>query len=166
VIPLAEIRFYDVVVFIHVAAAVVAFGATFAYPFFQAVVERVSPRSVPAMFRAMSTTDRTLVIPGALVVLAAGLYLVITEDGGFDFGQLFVQVGMVIIIVLLILGLTFFRIHEHRALELAERNIAAAGQGEVEFSDEYWAVSRRMQQVGGLAGLMIVVAVFFMTVKP
>lgn len=163
---LATVYFYDVVKFVHVGAVVVAFGATFSYPFFQAVVERVSPRSVPAMFRAMSTTDRSLVIPGALAVLAAGLYMVITEDRGYDFSQFFVQLGLVVIVVLLVLGVTFFRIHEHRAMELAERDIATAGQGEVEFSEEYWVVSRRIQQVGGIAGLLIVVAVFFMVVKP
>src|SRR5688500_7550191 len=69
----AAIQVYDLVLFVHVTAAVVALGATFAYPFFQTVVERVSPRSVPAMFRAMHTSSRYLVTPGLFVVLAAGL---------------------------------------------------------------------------------------------
>ncbi len=49
---------------------------------------------------------------------------------------------------------------------LAERDIEAAGPGEVEFSDEYWAVSKRIGQVGTLAGIIILVTIFFMTVKP
>ena len=87
----ADILFYDVMVFIHVIAVVVAFGATFAYPFFQAVVERVSPRSVPAMWRATHTASRYLVIPGSLVVLAAGIYLTVDR---WDFGDMFITVGM------------------------------------------------------------------------
>ena len=160
---MAEIYFYDVVVFVHVTAVVVAFGATFAYPFFQAVVERASPRSVPAMFRAMHTTSRYLVIPGALVVLAAGIYLAIDR---WDFGYLFITVGLSIIVVVIILGATFFDRHETRAIELSERDVAAAGAGDVVLSEEYWEVSRRIARVGMLASLLILVAVFFMVVKP
>jgi hypothetical protein len=151
------------VVFVHVTAVVVSFGATFAYPFFQAVVERSSPRSVPAMFRAMHTTSRFLVVPGALVVLAAGIYLTIER---WDFGQLFVIVGLFVVVVVIILGATFFDRHESRAIELSQRDVAAAGAGDVVLSDEYWEVSKRITRVGMLASLLILVAVFFMVVKP
>lgn len=160
---MAEIRFYDVVVFVHVAAVVVAFGATFAYPFFQAVVERSSPRSVPAMFRAMHMTSRYLVVPGALVVLATGVYLTVER---WDFDQLFVVVGLFVVVVVIILGATFFDRHESRAIELSQRDVAAAGAGDVVLSEEYWEVSRRIARVGMLASLLILVAVFFMVVKP
>ncbi len=159
----AKIFFYDVAVFLHVTAVVVAFGATFAYPFFQAVVERVSPASVPAMFRAMHTASRYLVTPGLLVVLAAGTYLTIDR---WDFGYLFITVGLAIGLVLLVLGPAFFDRHEARLIELSERDVAAAGGGEVELSEEYWQVSKRFARVGMLASLLVLVAVFFMTVKP
>ncbi len=159
----AGMQLYDVVVFVHVTAVVVAFGATFAYPFFQAGVERISPRSVPAMLRAMHTTSRRLVTPGSLIVLASGIYLTIDR---WDFGQLFVIVGLSIVVVLIVLGASFFDRHEGRALELAERDVAAAGTGEVVLSEEYWEVSKRFARVGMAASLLILVAVFFMTVKP
>jgi predicted integral membrane protein DUF2269 len=159
----AVIYFYDVVLFIHIGAVVIAFGATFAYPFFQAGVERVSPRSVPAMLRAMHTTSRYLVTPGSLVVLASGIYLTIER---WDFGQLFVIVGLSIVIVVIILGGAFFDRHEARAIELAERDVAAAGAGEAVLSEEYWEVSKRFARVGMAASLLILVAVFFMAVKP
>src|ERR671924_1085296 len=102
---IAKIFFYDVVVFLHVTAVVVAFGATFAYPFFQAVVERLSPRSLPAMYRAMHTTSRFAVTPGSFIVLAAGIYMTIDR---WDFGFLFITVGMAAIVVLILLGIAFF----------------------------------------------------------
>ena len=160
---LGEIRLYDVVLFVHVTAVVVAFGATFAYPFFQTVVERVSPRSVPAMLQAMRTSSRYLVTPGLLVVLASGVYL--TVDG-WDFGQLFVVVGLAVVGVLIALGATFFDRHEARLLELSRRDVAAAGAHEVVLSADYWAVSKRFARVGIAASLLIVVALFFMVVKP
>jgi Predicted integral membrane protein (DUF2269) len=96
---LGGIRLYDLVLFVHVTAVVVAFGPTFAYPFFQTVVERVSPRSVPATLQAMHTTSRYLVTPGLLVVLASGIYLTID---GWDFGQRFVVVGLVVVVVMIV----------------------------------------------------------------
>jgi hypothetical protein len=159
----AAIEFYDVALFVHVTAVVVAFGATFAYPFFQAIVERMSPRSVPVMLRAMHASSRYLVTPGSLVVLVSGIYLTAAR---WDFRDLFVIVGLSIVIVLIILGAAFFDRHEARAIELAERDVAAATSGEVVLSDEYWQVSRRFARVGMAASLLVVVAVFFMTVKP
>jgi hypothetical protein len=158
-----EILFYDIVLFLHVAAVVVAFGATFAYPFFQAVVERLSPASVPAMWRATHTCSHYIVIPGSLLVLAAGIYMTIDR---WDFGYLFVTVGLAVVVSLILLAIAFFDRHEQRLIELSERDVAAAGAGEVKLSDEYWQVSKRLAGVGALASLMILVALFFMTVKP
>jgi hypothetical protein len=160
---IGSIQFFDVVLFVHVAAAVVAFGATFAYPFFQAVVERTSPRSVPAMWRAMHTSDTYLVIPGAIVLLAAGIYMTIDR---FDFGFLFITAGLAGWVALLLLGALYFGPSEKRLAELAERDIAAAGDGEVELSAEYRELSKGYERIGALAGLLIVIVVFFMTVKP
>jgi hypothetical protein len=159
----AEIQLYDLALFAHITAVVVAFGATFAYPFFQAGIERVSPRSVPAMLRAMHTTSRYLVTPGSLVVLASGVYLTIER---WDFDQLFVLVGLVIVIAVIVLGAGYFDRQEARAMRLAERDVASAGNGEVVLSDEYWAVSKRLSGVGMAASLLILVAIFFMAVKP
>jgi uncharacterized membrane protein len=156
------IRLYDLVLFVHVTAVVVALGPTFAYPFFQTVVERVSPRSVPAMLQAMHTSSRYLVTPGLLVVLASGIYL--TADG-WDFGQRFVIVGLAVVVVLIILGATFFDRHEARLIALSERDVAAGGS-EVQLSEEYRRVSKRFASVGMAASLLIVVALFFMAVKP
>lgn len=159
----AAIRLYDLVLFVHITAVVVALGPTFAYPFFQTVVERLSPRSVPAMFHAMHRTSRYLVTPGLLVVLASGIYL--TVDG-WDFGQRFVIVGLAIIVVLIVLGATFFDRQEAGLIQLSERDVDGAGTREVELSEEYWEVSKRFARMGMLASLLVLVAVFFMAVKP
>lgn len=163
VLPSADIRLYDLVLFVHVAAVVVAFGATFAYPFFQVGVERASPRSVPAMLHAMHATSRYLVVPGSLVVLASGIYL--TLDG-WSFDQLFVVVGLVVAVSLILLGAIFFDPLERRAIDLAERDVAAAADGDTVFSDEYKALSKRFAVAGIAASLLVVIAVFFMAVKP
>jgi hypothetical protein len=159
----AAVTGYEIGVFVHIAAIVLAFGPTFGFAFFQAVTERTNPRGVPTMWRATEIADNFLVTPAAILALAAGLYLTIDA---WDFADLFVNVGLIAIIVLLGLVHGFFNPRGRKAIELADRDIAAAGTGEVTFSDEYWAVSKQIAQVGTLAGIIILVTIFFMTVKP
>ena len=164
--PLLGITGYELGLFIHLVAVVLAFGPTFGYAFFQAVTERNNPRGVPTMWRATEATSKYLVTPAGIVVLLAGLYLIIDGDSPWEFSDAFVGVGILAILVLLGLAGAFFNPQGRRAMELAERDIEAAGAGEVTFSDEYFAVSQRIARVGTLAGIIIVVTVFFMTVKP
>ena len=74
--------------------------------------------------------------------------------------------GLAIILVSIILGATFFDRQEARLIELSERDSDAAGAGEAEVSEEYWAVSKRFARVGRLASVLIVVAVFLKVAKP
>jgi hypothetical protein len=110
----------------------------------------------------MHVTSRYLVVPGSLVVLASGTYL--TLDG-WAFDELFVVVGLVVAIALVLLGALVFDPLERRLLALAERDVAA-GRGDVELSEEYRALSRRFAAAGTAASLLVLVAVFFMAVKP
>ena len=159
----ATVQFYDVVVWVHITAAIVAFGPTFGYAFFQMVAERTDPRSVPTVMSAMSMIDRYLVTPGVLVVIAAGIYLTIDR---WDFGDPFVGFGILAALVLLGLGHGFFLPAERKLTEMARRDIAAAGDGEVKLGDDYMALSKRTGQIGTFAGLLVIITVYFMTAKP
>jgi uncharacterized membrane protein len=161
---LASIEFYDIVLFLHAAAVVLAFGPTFGYAFFQGFAERFFPRSIPNVMRTFGTVDRFLVIPGMLVILAAGVYLVL--EGPWDWEDTFVSVGLTGIVVLLVLQFAVLGRIERTLAELAERDIAASGSGDVELSDEYWAASKRSAIWGSLAGVLVLVILFFMVVKP
>lgn len=162
----AAVRFYDVIVFLHVAAVLAAFGPTFAYPILQAVGERSFPRNLPFMWRSLATIDLALLTPGAIVVLLAGVYLVLSSDGPWDWGDTFVGVGIVALVVLLGLVHAVLRPSERKLAEIAERDIDASPSSVVSLSDEYWTLSRRWGLLGSLASLIVLVALFFMVVKP
>lgn len=49
--------------------------------------------------------------------------------------------------------------------ELAERDVVAAGNGAVTMSAEYQASVSRLAQLGGLLGVLVLVAVFLTTTK-
>jgi uncharacterized membrane protein len=58
--------------------------------------------------------------------------------------------------------MTFFTPQVRRARQIAERDLKAGD----ELSEEYVAVAQRIGKVGSFAGLVVVVAIFFMTYKP
>ncbi len=156
----ATITGYGIGLFIHVLAVVVTIGPTFAYGIFVGVAERSAPASVPAVLRGIRQTDRYLVSPGLIVILLAGIYLL--GDAHIDAGESWVTVGFVAIIVLFGMVHGFFRPNTAKALELAERDLAAGDT----LSAEYAAVSKKLENVGKVAGLIVAIAVFFMVVKP
>jgi uncharacterized membrane protein len=150
---------YKFALSLHILAVVLAFGPTFGYAFFFSVTPQF-PRATPAIIAGIQKIDRYLVTPGMIVLLLAGLYLL--SDGPWKTSDAFIGVGFLAIIVLFGLQHGFFRPQSARARELAERDLKAGD----ELGPEFMAVSDRLSKVGTLAGLIVVVTVFFMTYKP
>ena len=163
--PAAEITFFSVTKFLHVAAVVMAWGVTFAYPVIQRTAEKQDPRAVPNFWRTAGRVGLFIIAPGAFLILATGLVMVIDQEF-VQFSDSWVTVGFVAIIVLIAFGPLFFTPAEKKLAEAAERDIAAAGDGEVTLGPEYQAASRRYALVGQLNGLIVLIAIFFMVVKP
>lgn len=155
----ASITGYSVGLFIHILAVVLAFGPTFAYGIVFSVMPD-HPRSAPTLFEAIRKIDRYLVDPGMIVVLLAGIYLM--AEGNWDGSEAFITIGFIAIIALFGLQHGFFRPQGRKAQALAERDLKE-GDG---FSQEFEEVSRRLGMVGPIAGLIVVVTIFFMSVKP
>ncbi len=157
------VTFYDVVLAIHIIAVVVAFGVTFAYPIIFAVAGKREPRSLPLMHRISYTVERMLVNPGLLLVLLAGIYL---ASDGHHWSEFFVQWGLAVVVVIGALVGAVMIPAGKRAEQLAERDIAASGDGQVELSADYQAVVRRLQTVGSLLSALVLLTIFFMATKP
>jgi uncharacterized membrane protein len=150
---------YKIALFLHILAVVLAFGPTFGYGFFFSVAPQF-PRATPAIIAGVQKVDRYLVTPGMIVLLVAGIYL--QTDGDWDASAAFLSVGYLAIISLFALQGAFFKPQTRKARELAERDLKAGDT----LSEEFNAVSERLSKVGGLAGLIVVVTIFFMVYKP
>jgi uncharacterized membrane protein len=150
---------YKIALFLHILAVVLAFGPTFGYAFFMSMTPQF-PRATPAILAGIQKVDRYLVQPGLIVLLLAGIYLLV--DGPWEASDVFVSIGFLAIIALFGLSHGFFRPQTGKARELAERDLKSGD----ELGPEFMAVSERLSKVGGLAGLIVVVTVFFMTYKP
>lgn len=150
---------YKIAVFLHILAVVLAFGPTFGYALFFSVAPQF-PRATPAILAGVQKCDRYLVNPGMIVLLLAGIYLL--ADGPWETSDAYISVGFVAIVLLFALQHGFFQPQTRRARELAERDLKDGD----ELSEEFNAVGDRLGKVGSLAGLVVVVTIFFMTYKP
>jgi hypothetical protein len=159
---LLAVTFYSFVLAVHIMAVVVAFGVTFAYPIIFAVVEKADARALPALLRAERAVGQRLITPGLGVALLAGIYL---ASKLHEWSAFYVQWGLGVAILLGAMGGLFFSPTEGRMIELAERDVAAAGDGEVTFSAEYGALSKRLAIGGSLASLLVLITIYFMATQ-
>jgi uncharacterized membrane protein len=150
---------YKIALFLHILAVVLAFGPTFGYAFFFSVAPSY-PRATPAILAGVQKVDKYLVNPGMIVLLLTAIYLLV--DGPWETSDAFISLGFLAIIVLFGLQHAFFQPQTRKARELAERDLKAGD----DLSDEFSALSERIGRMGGLAGLIVVVAIFFMSYKP
>lgn len=154
---------YEVVLAVHILAVVAAFGVAFAYPIIFAVGARTDPRSLPLLHRVEYSLERMLFNPVLVIVLAAGIFL---ASDGHHWSQFFVQWGLAVVVVLGGLSGAVMIPTSKRAEELAVRDIEAAAGGAIEMSEEYGALVRRLNLVGTLMSVLVVVTIFFMVLKP
>lgn len=154
---------YNVVLAIHIMGVVIAFGVTFAYPIMFAIAARQDPRSLPIMHRIERVIDRALINGALLIVLGAGIYL---ATDGHHWKELFVQWGTGAIVVIGALVGSVMIPTSKRAQETIERDLAAAGGGELTPSADYRKLTRRLATVGSLLSLLVLVTIFIMATKP
>ncbi len=154
---------YEFVLAIHIMAVVVAFGVTFAYPIMFAVAAKSDPRSLPLLHRIEYTVERTMVNGGLVLVVAAGIFL---ASDGHHWSEFFVQWGLGAAIVIggLVGAVTIPT--SKLAEQLAERDLAAAGDGEVAMSEEYRAAVRRLSIVGTALSLLVLLTIAVMAIQP
>jgi Predicted integral membrane protein (DUF2269) len=152
---------YKIALFFHIIAVVIALGPTFGYGIFFSVLPRY-PRSAPAMIAGIRKVDRLLVNPGMILILIAGIVLLATSSSVWKGSQFFVVWGFIAIIALFGIQHGFFAPQMTRLQEIAEKDLESGDK----FSPEFEATSKKIAQVGGATGILILLTIFFMVYKP
>jgi uncharacterized membrane protein len=163
-VTVTAITTYDFSVFLHVTAVVVGFGSTFALAITFPIAQSLDVRHLPYVHRLSLAINQWFALPALIVVLATGFYQV--SDAGWKLGDVWLSGTLAIVVVLAVLILGYFVPADRRLGAMVQREIEAAGGGEVTLSEEYRRRSRTEGMVGGFAGLLLVVAIFLMTTKP
>lgn len=159
-----HLDFYAIVVFLHVASAIVAFGVTFAYPLIDVAVRRGDVRALPIWHDAQILVGNRLITPGATLVLITGIYM--AADRWDDAGSFWFSAAGVIVVVLLGLGHGFFAPNARRMRDQAKADLAGGAAEGGRMSEAYEALAARTRIVGILASLLVLVAVLLMVWKP
>ena len=160
----ADISLYNVVLFVHIVAVVVAFGVVFAYPLFWSA-RRGDERHLPYFHRMQSRIGKYLISPSLVVILLAGLYLAF--DGPYDFGDPWIGATLLILLVIGGVGGGYLGPREEKLAELAQRDVTRAStDGPVTMSEDYERLFAQVRTVSLVLPALVLVAIFLMTTKP
>lgn len=148
---------------LHIMAVVVAFGFIFALPVVYMVAAKHDPRSLPTLHRIEYTVERMIINPALLMILAAGIYM--ASDGHY-WSEFFVQWGLAAVIAIgALLGAVMIPTAK-RAEEAARAALESAGEAGFTPTGEYAALTRRLNLLGSGMGVIVVLTILFMAIKP
>jgi Predicted integral membrane protein (DUF2269) len=158
---------YDFSVFLHVSAVMIGFGATWAEAVMFPVAAKMSPRHLPYVHRLQLVINKFLAAPAILIVAGTGIYQV--SEGNWDYGDLWVSGTIAILVVVAAILLAYFIPTDRKLLPMIEKEIADLGGGEIQLSQLSAAYIRKGKlegAIGTLMGVLLIVAIYFMTTKP
>jgi predicted integral membrane protein DUF2269 len=153
------VTFYDVSVWLHVSAVVVGFGATFAESLTFPLAIKVGKQHLPYVHRLGIAINQRLASPALLLIVITGIYQ--TADR-WEFSDFWISATFLIAIILGGMNGAYFIPGEKRLLAQVERELSDGG----ELSADYQRKARQMAIAGAIAGLLVLLAVFFMVAKP
>jgi len=155
--------FFDVVLAVHIMAVVFAFGATLAYPVLLGTITKADSRALPALYKALHAISVRVIMPGLTVVLIAGIYM--ASDAKL-WSEFFVQWGLGAVVAIGAVEGMFLSPNEKKLVQVADRDLAASGEGAFAPSAEHDALVKRIGATGALMDLIVLVTILFMAIKP
>ncbi len=161
---MVALRVYDFVLWIQVAAMVIAFGAPFLYPVILARVTNANPEALPGLYSAIIYAGRSLITVAYLVLLLACAYL---ASAASLWGEHWVAGAIVILVVLIGLSHVLALPTAKKLSAMAAKELGArAGSGSVTFSAEYEKAYRKLNIVFLAANVLVLIALYLMIAQP
>jgi len=164
--PLA-VETYELSLFIHITAVVVGFGSTFAESVMFPVAMKMGSRFLPYVHRLQLVLNQYFATPAILIVLATGIYQV--EEGNWEWGDLWVSGTLAILLVVALINIAFFIPVDRKLLPMIEQAVADSGGRDLQLSElpeRYQRLGKLEGALGGVTGLLLVIAIYFMVTKP
>ena len=153
-------QFVPFLLFLHVMGAILAFGPTFAYSIMGAMAGR-EPQHANFSARQVEAIGNKLVYPLAIFQGVTGVLLILVANISLTAAP-WLGLGIVLYAIALTYALTIQRNALHHLIELSSTPPAPGTTPSLEIP----ATVKKIQRGGMLLGLLIVVIVFLMVVKP
>jgi hypothetical protein len=115
-------------------------------------------RHLPFVHKLGLTINQRLATPALALIIITGIYQ--TADR-WEFSQFWISATFLIALILGGLNGAYFIPGERRLLAQVEQELAETGEP----SADYQRKARQMGMVGALAGLLVLLAIFFMVTK-
>ena len=150
-----SITFYGIVVVIHILAAIIGLGSTFALPF---IMSGAKTTTTAVYAHRVNAKVEKLAKIGSLSLLATGLVL------GFIHPSLFTEIWYVASIILYISlqPIVAYLIPKKTQVQI---ELLASSGGE-ELTEDYHALSKKIGRYNTIAMVAVVVLVLLMSLKP
>ena len=157
---LAVFNLYSISLWLHITAAVVGLGATFALAVGFPLALKLDARYLPFVHHLSLNVNRKLASPALLVLIVTGIYQGVDSD---TMDQPWI--GLTFLIALILGGMQggYFVPTDKKLAAMAEKELAA---GATTLSEDYQRQAQREGLFGTIAGVLIIIAVFLMVTKP
>ena len=157
---LAVFTLYSISLWLHISAAVVGLGATFALAVGFPLALKLDAKYLPFVHHLSLNVNRKLASPALLVLIVTGIYQAVDAD---SMDQPWVGGTLLIAIILGGLQGSYFVPTDKKLAAMAEKELAA---GATTLSEDYQRQAQREGGIGTVAGILIIIAVFLMVTKP
>jgi uncharacterized membrane protein len=158
----ATLNLYTISLFLHISAAIVGLGATFALSIaFPLALRMKDPRHLLFMHKLNLEVVGKLASPALVLILITGIVQVVDAD--ISFGEPWISAAFVLVLLTGGLQGAYFQKTDRKLAAMVESEIAG---GATELSAEYQKEAQREGSMGALMGLLVLAAVFVMVVKP
>lgn len=155
-------QFLPLLLFLHVMGAILAFGPTFAYSIMGAMAGR-EPQHANFSARQVAAIGNKLVYPLAIFQGVTGVLLIIASGRDLSSAsERWLGISMVLYAITLTYALTVQRSALHHLIEMTSTPPAPGSPPNPEIP----ATVKKIQRGGMFMGLMVVIIVFLMVVKP
>jgi Predicted integral membrane protein (DUF2269) len=149
----------NLLLWLHVALAVVGLGPTFTFPVWTALARKSGPEQIPFTLRVLHTLITRWVAPLAIILLASGIGLILV--GGWDLvANEWLWIALVLYVINLSLNLGVALPNLNAVLGIMTSGQAPQRQAELE------ARGRRQRLLGMTSGLLVLVILGLMVWKP
>lgn len=152
--------YFELLLLIHIAGAIVGFGPTFAFGILGPLAGQLQGPPAVGVLKGIVTIEKRLVYPFAFVIQPLTGVLMIFESGRNHnfFSHEWLWIAIILYIVTFYTAVFVQTPAIEKMIELAESGNAG--------NDEFLALTAKTKRFGPLLGLLLLAIIFLMVTKP